>query len=233
MARIISERLWHSSKVSNIQPKEWRPEYAWLVAIAFVDGTFEADPQEIWARAYAYSRPDWNAEKVVQLLDEFERVGLLQRIKDKDGRVWGFWTGSDNFTPPPSKRNHYRAGKRSLFSLGANNGETLCTQGEAAVQTGGTPAVLLSSETLTLGLTETLTLTQTQCLKDDQEPDQPQGQQQKRGVSGVVSLEATPITAEATPKAARRRPVLSADEYDRQQVEQAVAELAAEMAAKK
>jgi hypothetical protein len=142
MARVISEKIWHSTKIANIQPKEWRPEYAWLVAIAFVDGTFEADARDIWARAYAYSRPDWSAEMVAQLLDELERVGLIQRVKDADGRVWGFFTGSDNFTPPPSKKSHYKAGKRSLFSAGADAVKTLCTQGADAVQTSCTPGVL-------------------------------------------------------------------------------------------
>jgi hypothetical protein len=116
MARVFSEKAWHSTKVSNINPKEWRPEYAWLVAVAYVDGTFEADPQDIWARAYAYARPDWSAEKVAQLLNEFERVGLLQRTKDEEGRIWGFWTGADKFTPSPSQKSHYKAGKRSLFN---------------------------------------------------------------------------------------------------------------------
>jgi hypothetical protein len=115
MAKLISERVWHSKKVRNIQPPEWSAEYTWLLPIAFVDGTFEADAQDIWSRAYACIRQGWDADKVAKLLDEFERVGLLQRTTDTDGKVWGFWVGSDNFLPPPSHRERYKAGKRSLF----------------------------------------------------------------------------------------------------------------------
>jgi len=167
MARVISEKIWHSSKLANVQPQEWRPEYAWLVAIAYVDGTFEADPRDIWARAYAYSRPDWSAEKVAQLLDEFERVGLLQRITDKDGRVWGFWTGSDNFTPPPSKKSHYKAGKRSLFSQNEDVVQPLCTQGEDAVQTSCTPGVLYRQEEFDSGFDSVCELESVSVLDSD------------------------------------------------------------------
>lgn len=116
MAKLFSEKAWLSTKVGNIQPVEWRPEYAWLMAISFVDGTFEADPRRIWSLAYAYNRPDWTAENVAKLLDELERVGLLLRTKDDDGRVWGFWVGADQFAPPPSHAGRYKnIGKRSLF----------------------------------------------------------------------------------------------------------------------
>ena len=152
---------------------------------------------------------DWGAEKVAQLLDEFEQVGLLQRIKDENGRVWGFWIGSDNFTPPPSKKSHYKAGKRSLFSQGADNVQTLCTQGVDDVNT-------LSRESLTLGLGLTLSqsLTLSQGLKDDQE--QIQQQPQEQNIAAVSSSKATPKTVEATATTkpqGRKRPVLPQREY--------------------
>src|ERR1039458_5267130 len=75
-SRLVSDKIWHSSKIRNIRPAAWIPEYPWLLAISFVDGTFEVDVRDIWARAYASNRPDWTPEKVGQLLDEFERVGL-------------------------------------------------------------------------------------------------------------------------------------------------------------
>jgi hypothetical protein len=115
MARIINEAAYHSKKISNIQPPEWRAEFAWLLPLSTVDGTFEADPRDVWSRAYAFARPDWTPDKVAQLLDEFERVGLLRRTQDPDGRVWGFWVGSDNFQPKPSHLSRYKVGKRSLF----------------------------------------------------------------------------------------------------------------------
>jgi hypothetical protein len=223
MARVISEKMWHSNKLANVRP-EWRSEYAWLVPIAFVDGTFEADPRNVWARAYAYSRPDWDAEKVAQLLDEFERVGLLQRITDKDGRVWGFWTGSDNFTPPPSKNKHYKAGKRALFTQGIEQVNTLCTQGENTVQTVCSPAVDgvqgMCSKSLGLSL----------CLIGDQE--QPQEQRQEQKLGGETSFyEENTETAAATPKATQ--PGRKRDVLDRRDFETArdVAEFKAELAA--
>jgi hypothetical protein len=115
MARIINEAAYHSKKISNVQPPEWRAEFAWLLPLSTVDGTFEADPRDVWSKAYAYARPDWTPDKITQLLDEFERVGLLRRTQDPDGRVWGFWVGSDNFQPKPSHLSRYKVGKRSLF----------------------------------------------------------------------------------------------------------------------
>jgi len=71
--------------------------------------------------------------------------------------------------------------------------------------------------------------------KDSQTEVREQPEEQKRQAGGGSSLKATPKTVEATatPKAARHRPVLSADEYDQEQVAKAVAELAADMAAAK
>src|SRR5271157_4138617 len=68
-ARVFNEAAWKSEKVLSINPAEWIPEYAWLYSIALVDGTFEASPRQLWMAAYV-GRPDWNAEKVAQLLDE-------------------------------------------------------------------------------------------------------------------------------------------------------------------
>jgi hypothetical protein len=129
-ARILNEAIYHSKKIANIQPPEWRAEFAWLLALSNTDGTFEADAQSVWSQAYAHSRPDFTTDKVAQLLDEYARVGLLLRKQDVDGRLWGFWAGSDNFQPPPSRKNHYKQGKRALF----DNVQPLCTPGVPQVQ---------------------------------------------------------------------------------------------------
>jgi hypothetical protein len=117
MARVISEKLWTSEKIRNIQPKEWQPEYAWLYPIALVDGTFECQPRLIWAQAYACNREEWSPEKVAQLLDELERVGLLQRSTAEDGKVWGRWAGSEKFSPTKEhiESHRYKTGRPDLF----------------------------------------------------------------------------------------------------------------------
>jgi hypothetical protein len=134
-ARILNEAIYHSKKIASIQPPEWRAEFAWLLALSNTDGTFEADPRSVWAQAYAFGRPDVTCETVAQILDEYERVGLLRRAQDIDGRLWGFWVGSDNFQPPPSKRAHYKQGKRALFG---DVVQSLCTPGADKVNTKGT-----------------------------------------------------------------------------------------------
>jgi len=114
--RVFSERAWNSAKLRKVQPATWIPEYAWLVSIAYIDGTFKYDAQDIWAKAYSCNRADWTPDQVAQLLAEFERVGLLVRKTDEHGTVWGFWIGADEFSPPPSRWKHYKtAGKRKLF----------------------------------------------------------------------------------------------------------------------
>jgi hypothetical protein len=134
MSRVIKDGVWLSSKLASVQPQEWRPEYVWLLIGSFVDGTFEADPARIWARAYAYSRPDWSAEKVAKLLDEFERVGLLQRTKDEQGRVWGLWTGPQYVKVSDSRKTHYAVGKSALFTQALAKVQPLVNQGLAEGQ---------------------------------------------------------------------------------------------------
>jgi hypothetical protein len=235
MARVISEKIWHSTKIANIEPKEWRPEYAWLVAIAFVDGTFEADARDVWARAYAYSRPDWSAEKVAQLLDELERVGLLQRVTDADGRVWGYWTGSEKFTPPPSKWKHYRSGKLDLFTAGVHKVSTDAAQGIEQVHTEGELCagstcigVGVGSSTRTCSCTGTCVCKAT---KNSETALQEQPQKQEREREAFTSK---PNTAEATatPKSERKRPVLSEHDFGRQKVSASLAEEMAEYEAR-
>jgi hypothetical protein len=118
MARVFNEAAWKSDKVFNIQPVEWRAEYAWVYSIALADGTFEASPRLVWMVAYASVRPDWDIEKVGHLLDELARVGLLRRTQDEQGKVWGRWVGSEKFLPSQErcKTNRYKTGRGDLFS---------------------------------------------------------------------------------------------------------------------
>ena len=68
--------------------------------------------------------PDWNVDRVLKLLTELERVGLLERRTDGDGRVWGHWvvpinpeTGEPEFEQSPERMAtaHYKKGRRDLF----------------------------------------------------------------------------------------------------------------------
>jgi hypothetical protein len=228
MARVFSEKAWHSTKVSNINPQEWRPEYAWLVAVAYVDGTFEADPQDIWARAYAYARPDWNAEKVAQLLNEFERVGLLQRTKDEAGRVWGYWTGADKFMPPPSRKGHFKVGKLSLFTQGLAKGQPAATQEIAE----GQPSATLCVGRVGVGVGDRACVCVGACVcKASKNSENKQPQERDRVEHVDSCLEAKPTTAEATATPTpqgRKKPVLDAFEYERLKVAKTAAEMKAE-----
>ncbi len=115
--RLFSESAWKSEKIDKIEPVQWRAEYAWLYSIALADGTFEAAPKLVWSAAYAHARPDWDSSKVGELLDELERVGLLERATDENGKVWGHWVGSEPFLPSPEriKKSRYKVGRGDLF----------------------------------------------------------------------------------------------------------------------
>jgi hypothetical protein len=240
MSRVIKDNVYHSNKVSNIQPKEWRPEYSWLLPLSYVDGTFEAEAQNVWARAYAYSRPDWSTEKVAQLLDEFERVGLLQRTKDEHGRVWGFWTGSDNFTPPPSQRSHYKQGKRDLFNDKARARlEQVSTNSRAGLEQVQTDSSLCIGS-VCVGVGSSVCACVGVCVcqapKNSSETEatasakksQAEQQDQKPVCEELSSSKAKPTTAEPTAKADRKRKVLPPAEFAHAKAERSAAE---EMAA--
>jgi len=144
MARVFSESAWKSDKIFNIKPIEWRAEYAWVYSIALADGTFEASARLVWMAAYASIRPDWDVEKVGQLLDEFERVGLLRRATDTDSKVWGWWVGSDKFLPTPERceKKRYKTGRRDLFtSAGAAPTQPRCSPDAPPEQPRRSPAI--------------------------------------------------------------------------------------------
>jgi hypothetical protein len=66
---------------------------------------FECNPQSIWARVYSCNRPDIQPKDVRAILREYERVKLLYRWQDPDGRWWGYWTGIEKpgRLPAPSR----------------------------------------------------------------------------------------------------------------------------------
>jgi hypothetical protein len=86
--------IWTSRKLATLQPAWARPEYAWLYPIAGPNSVFEYDPRAIWARAYAFARPDKSIEDVAALLAAFVDAKLLFTW-EQDGKKWGYWTGSE------------------------------------------------------------------------------------------------------------------------------------------
>src|SRR5260370_21447202 len=99
---VDGDAIWLSNKIRQVQPPSFRAEYTWLLTLAEGDGTFECDPRQVWARAYAFNREDITAEIVQKMLDEFERVGLL--VRRQNGKLWGYWVGIESRLPSPSTR---------------------------------------------------------------------------------------------------------------------------------
>lgn len=113
---IDGEALWRSDKLAAIEPPRYRAEYANLLPLALADGTFEANPRRVWADVYSYNRSDITVEVVVEIIKEFERVGLIITRKDGAGKIWGKWTGIENHLPPESQRDRYKSGNSNLFT---------------------------------------------------------------------------------------------------------------------
>ena len=230
-ARILNEAIYHSKKIANVQPPEWRAEFAWLLALSNTDGTFEADPRSVWAQAYAFARPDFTSDKVAQLLDEYERVGLLRRAQDTEGRLWGFWVGSDNFQPPPSKRNHYKKGPRDLFDDGPAPVKPLCTPGADKVNTKGTMRQGELDSDFGVGVdSESESDIELNCAANKSKSEQPQEQPQKQVREEEQNLTPKTDTVEPTPKTQRLRKVLPREEFESRREEKQCAAASASSA---
>ena len=94
-ARILhGEAMWGSHKLANVEPPWVRPEYAWLYPLAGSNSVFELDARAIWARCYAFNRPERPIEEVKTILAAFERAKLLFTW-EQNGKRWGYWTGSE------------------------------------------------------------------------------------------------------------------------------------------
>jgi hypothetical protein len=76
------------------------------------NGSFECDTRSVWARCYAANCPDVSVERVEEILDSLQRVKILFRWQDTDGRTWGFWVGirKPGRLPGPSRKDHEKSG---------------------------------------------------------------------------------------------------------------------------
>ena len=120
---IDGDALWRSDKLSKVEPPPYRAEYANLIPLALADGYFECNPRRVWADVYSYNRSDITVQIVEDILDEFERVGLLSRKSDEKGKVWGFWTGIESRLPCESQRDRYKQGKPNGINVVAVSGQ--------------------------------------------------------------------------------------------------------------
>jgi len=146
--RIVDgEGLWRSDKLSQVEPHNFRSEYANLLPLAMANGSFEANPRRIWSTVYCYNRPDVTVTLVEQILAEFERVKLLFRwIDGATGKEWGYWIGIEKPgrlpTPSRLRERHERLGLQPpAEKLAQFLGSPMGTQ----PQTVGQPASSLGS----------------------------------------------------------------------------------------
>jgi hypothetical protein len=116
------DRAWQSSKIAQLEPDSYRAEYAWLYPLAMADGSFEAEPRKVWSLAYSHARTGWTVKKVGGLLIKLQEVGLLRLKISPDGKLWGYWTGSEQDLPSPSERAKYGLGKGYMFEVGSRIG---------------------------------------------------------------------------------------------------------------
>jgi hypothetical protein len=118
---VDGEALWTSNKLGTVQPVSFRSEFANLIPMAMANGSFECTPQLVFRAVYAYNRPDWNVRKVEKLLDEYERVKLLFRWREVDGKVWGYFPGIEKDARIPTKGEQ----KAKKFKVGINPPEEM------------------------------------------------------------------------------------------------------------
>lgn len=110
------EGVWTSDKIREVK-KEFRSEYPSWLPLADANGVFEANPGLIWRKVYSYNRPEISVEKVAEILDEFERVGLVvtwkkssQGRKDskKYEKRYAYFVGIESRLPPKTHRKRYK-----------------------------------------------------------------------------------------------------------------------------
>lgn len=101
---VDGEGVWRSEKIARVKPDWMRAEYANLLPLALANGVFEIDSRRIWSLVYSYNRPEISFDDVEQILNEFERVGLLFRFFDvPTGKLWGYWVGINKIGRLPSQ----------------------------------------------------------------------------------------------------------------------------------
>jgi hypothetical protein len=96
---VIYDRIWESKKLAACS-RNAAFAYPWIYLVADDWGRFEYLPRVIWGKVFG-QREDVKAAEVKDWLDEYVRVGLLEKY-EVDGLVVCQWTRFVG--PPPSKR---------------------------------------------------------------------------------------------------------------------------------
>jgi hypothetical protein len=109
---VDGDAVWKSMRLKKVEPPKYRAEFANLLPLALANGTFEVDPELVWAQVFAFNRPDVTPDDVVAMLDQFEKVKMLFRYEDQQKKWWGYWVGIEKAgrLPPPSERNREKRG---------------------------------------------------------------------------------------------------------------------------
>jgi hypothetical protein len=88
---IDGDALWRSRKLLLV-PAEYRGEYANLLPLADVNGSFECDAASVYSDVYSYNRTTITPVDVTVMLEAFEAAGMLVRWK-QEGKIWGHFIG--------------------------------------------------------------------------------------------------------------------------------------------
>jgi hypothetical protein len=101
------DNLWTSDKLAACK-ESTRVEYTWLYGLADAHGTFEINLRAIHSRVSAI-RPKLSVKKIDKILEEFHQHGMLFKW-ESNGKIYGFWTGSDKSgrLPKRSERHRYK-----------------------------------------------------------------------------------------------------------------------------
>lgn len=88
------DAIWTSKKIAALEPAWVRPEYTWVHSLAGPNGVFEFDLRAIWARCYAFLRPEIGLPEVEIIFAAFQKTKLVF-LWEQDGKQWAYWTNSD------------------------------------------------------------------------------------------------------------------------------------------
>lgn len=122
---IDADAMWKSTKLGKCRDKSI-PEYAWLYGLADANGNFElTNLRAIHSDAYASIRPNFTVHDLREVIDDFERHGLLF-VWDEGIKKYGHWTGSEKpgRLPPRGQRPRY-SGNLSVRALYDSSGTVI------------------------------------------------------------------------------------------------------------
>lgn len=100
---VDGEALWLSEKVKSLPP-QYRMHYANWIPLAEANGVFEANPERIQARLYAFLMPNITIRQVKNILSLMIAAGLVQ-VWEEGGKTWGYFIGIEKAGRLPSLKH--------------------------------------------------------------------------------------------------------------------------------